>query len=129
MSLKNETKANVRSPLPVANKAVNTREEMAKLLEDVAANPAKVEFPRDTWGFTSELKKAALKAASSVNGQEDKQQLLLDTLSVIVKHVIARLPKDREFRAHLRAQGEKAAADEGRRQRAFGQVVTKKDKE
>ena len=110
----------MRSPTPIINKAVNTREEMTAMLESVSANPATVEFPRDTWGFTSELKKHALRAAASVNGSDDKQQLLMDTLAVLVKHVVARFPKDKEFRDHLNSEKARLATEVNSRAAVFG---------
>lgn len=53
-----------------------------------------VEFPRDTWGFTTELRKAGLKAASSVRGNADKQALFIATLRVLAQHATARVKGD-----------------------------------
>lgn len=72
----------------------------------VATNPALVEFPRDQWGMTSELRKAGLRAASSVRGNPEKQALLLQTLRVIAQHSQARLQSDADA---LIARGEKIA--------------------
>jgi hypothetical protein len=62
----------------------------------VSGNPALVEFPRDTWGFTSDLRKAGLLAASAVRGSQEKQDLLLATLRVIAQHSLARFDGDAE---------------------------------
>ena len=60
----------------------------------VSANAAHVEFPRDVWGFTTELRKAGLQAAGRVRGDQSKQELLLQTLSIIAQHALARFPED-----------------------------------
>ncbi|WP_156164421.1 hypothetical protein [Bradyrhizobium sp. LTSP885] len=60
----------------------------------VSANPALVEFPRDTWGFTSELRKIGLLAASDVRGNKEKQDLYLATLRVLAQHSLARFNRD-----------------------------------
>jgi hypothetical protein len=121
--MKKDTRtANVRSPTPVSSSPVNTPEELAALLKNVATNPAKVEFPRDTWGFTSDLKKHALRAASSIQGQPDKQLLFLSVLEVLRTHAEARFEVDLNFKKDLRDQALKAYAERTSRQRAFGNV-------
>ncbi len=68
---------------------------MAKEKNDaVSANPALVEFPRDVWGMTSELRKAGIRAAQSVRGNPEKQALLVATLRVIAQHSAARVNSD-----------------------------------
>lgn len=62
----------------------------------VPANPALVEFPRDQWGFTSELRKAGLRAASAVRGDDEKHKLFLDTIRILAQHALARLEGDAE---------------------------------
>lgn len=62
----------------------------------VPANPALVEFPRDPWGFTSELRKVGLRAASSIRGNDEKHKLFLDTIRVLAQHALARLEGDAE---------------------------------
>lgn len=60
----------------------------------VPANPALVEFPRDEWGFTTELRKAGLQAAQSIRGNDEKHRLFIDTIKVLAQHAIARLEGD-----------------------------------
>lgn len=60
----------------------------------VSTNPALVEFPRDEWGFTTELRAAGLLAASSVNGNKEKQAIFNATLRVLAQHAAARLKPD-----------------------------------
>ena len=68
------------------------------LLSKVGINPAKLEFPTDKWGFTSAVKKEILKAAGNVKGQDDKHDLLLSTLLVLITHIKLRKDKDRSDR-------------------------------
>ena len=75
----------------------------------VSTNPALVEFPRDEWGFTSELRAAGLRAASAVNGNNDKQAVFMGTLRTLALHATARLEPDA---AALVKHGEQIAARE-----------------
>ncbi|WP_085352839.1 hypothetical protein [Bradyrhizobium canariense] len=65
-----------------------------KKASTVPANPAMVEFPRDEWGFTTELRKAGLQAASRIRGNDEKHKLFIDTIKIIAQHAIARLEGD-----------------------------------
>lgn len=67
---------------------------LKELLAKVGTNPATLEFPTDKWGFTSAVKKEILKAAGNVKGQDDKHDLLLATLVILVTHIKARKDKD-----------------------------------
>ncbi len=125
--MKKDTKlpsANVRSPIAVANPSVNTPEEIAALLERVATNPAKVEFPRDVWGFTSQFKTYAMRAASAINGSKDKHDLFMNTLAVIAKHAEARFDVDVNSKAVLASQ--RVAAEKERLSRQSGYAVPPK---
>lgn len=64
----------------------------------VSSNPALVEFPRDQWGFTTELRKYGLRVAGAIRGDEAKFQLFLETLTVLAKHAQARLEGDKADR-------------------------------
>lgn len=80
-------------------------EQIKALIEAAGPNAAELKFPTDKWGFTSEVKKAVLKAASSVRGNEEKQKLLLGTLAVLQAHIRKRYPRDRDVaKARLTAQ-------------------------
>lgn len=119
--MKKDTRsANVRSPLPVATSPVNTPEEVQALLQRVSTNSAKVEFPRDTWGFTSAFKKEALRAASGIQGQPDKHQLFLNTLEVIRLHVEARFESDTTFKADQVKQRIRSENERITRTQVFG---------
>lgn len=86
------------------------RQSAAYLVKNASANPALLEFPRDVNGFTTALRKELLTAAGRVQGFEDKQELLLNTLYVAVAHIKARYKKDREDREQTaKWQGELAA--------------------
>lgn len=119
------TPANFRAPRPVKNSPVNTPEELQALLNRVETNPAKVEFPRDIWGFTSGLKKAAMLAASEIKGQQDKHELFVAVLDVLKAHVEARLDVDRTFKQTLAEQKAKLMHDRHQRTRIFGAVPKK----
>ena len=80
---------------------------MTEATSAVSTNPALVEFPRDEWGFTSDLRKAGLQAASSVRGNPEKQALFVATLRVLAQHAAARLKGDA---AELKARGEEIEA-------------------
>jgi hypothetical protein len=61
----------------------------------VSANTALVEWPRDEWGSLSSLRKELLLAASNIRGQDDKQELFLNTLKTAALHAIARFSADK----------------------------------
>jgi hypothetical protein len=65
-----------------------------KAASAVPANPALVEFPRDEWGFTTELRKVGLQAAQRVRGNDEKHKLFIDTIKILAQHAIARLEGD-----------------------------------
>lgn len=81
------------------------------LLAAAGPNPAVLKFPTDRWGFTSEIKKSVLKAAATVRGQQDKHDILIGTLAVLIAHIKARLPADRNSAEYF-AQIEAAATAE-----------------
>lgn len=91
------------------------------LIDAVDINPAKVEFPTDTWGYTSELKKVVLKSASQVKGQDDKHDLLVGTLLVLLAHIRKRKAVDVQEAARRQKEREQAAAELLPRQ-SFGRV-------
>lgn len=83
----------------------------------IPTNPALLDFPQDQWGFTSELKKAVLKAASTVNAQPDKQKLLIDTLELLLAHVDARFSTDALNKEARKEQARKAYIERHNRRR------------
>ncbi|MGX9389616.1 hypothetical protein ACWX0O_01700 [Nitrobacteraceae bacterium UC4449_H16] len=87
--------------------------------QTVSANPALVEFPRDLWGMTAELRKAGLRAAGSVRGNPEKQALFVATLRVLAQHSAARVRADADA---LIERGEKIAAREAS---AFQRVASR----
>ena len=80
------------------------------LVAQAGANPAELVFPTDKWGFTSDVKKAVLKAAGTVRGQDDKHALLVGTLAVLIKHIQERKVGDAELAAVSRQRQLEAAA-------------------
>lgn len=87
-------------------------EGLKELLAGVGVNPAALVFPTDKWGFTSEIKKTILKAAGAVKGQDDKHDLLLSTLLVLITHI--KLRKDKDHSDRMKFQSELADAHESR---------------
>jgi hypothetical protein len=65
-----------------------------KAAPTVSANPALVEFPRDEWGFTTELRKAGIQAAQRIRGNEEKHKLYIETIKILVQHALARFEGD-----------------------------------
>jgi hypothetical protein len=61
----------------------------------VSANSALVEWPRDEWGSLSALRKELLLAAGNIRGQDDKQEVFLNTLKTAALHAIARFSGDK----------------------------------
>jgi len=85
--------------------------QIKDLVARATANPAELTFPTDKWGFTSQIKKEVLKAASSVRGQDDKHDLLIGTLSVLIRHIQLRKDSDKALEL-ARMDRHKAAATE-----------------
>ena len=70
----------------------------------VPANPALVEFPRDTWGFTTALRKIGLQVAGAIRGDRAKLELFIQTLGILAQHAQARIDGDvAEREARLQA--------------------------
>ncbi|QPC44924.1 hypothetical protein HW532_20825 [Kaustia mangrovi] len=109
---------NTKDAAKAANEASDAAfaSDVARILKSVSKNPAEVEFPRDPWGMTTELRRAGLRAAASVRGNEEKQRLYLATLQVLAAHVKARLKDDQAaFKARLERQAALA-----RNERVYG---------
>jgi len=83
------------------------------------ANPALLEFPQDKWGFTSGIKKEVLKAASTIRGAQDKHDLVIAVLAVLIQHIKLRKASDEELQAErIRRQAEAAERRSGNRVQA-----------
>lgn len=65
----------------------------------VSSNPAQVEFPRDTWGFTTALRKYGLLVAGAIRGDEEKLSVFIQTLGILAQHAQARIEGDKAERA------------------------------
>lgn len=116
------------SPSTGANAAGGlTREALGALLANVSVNPALVEFPQDPWGFTRGLRAAILKAASSVKGQQDKQDVLYGTLAVGMKHIQNRLKLDKAGREADLATSEEAIQTAEKYARQYAKPVNPED--
>lgn len=98
-------------------------EELRRLITAVNTNPAKVQFPKDPWGFTADLRKIGLKVASNVRGQKDKQDVLIATLAILAAHVKGRFDEDAKYETKRRQQMQEAHAERLPRQRQAGTVV------
>lgn len=81
----------VTSAEPVAAPAA----PIAPNVTGVSANSALVEWPRDEWGSLSALRKELLLAAGNIRGQDDKQEVFLNTLKTAALHAIARFSGDK----------------------------------
>ncbi len=93
------------------------------LIKSVDTNPVNVKFPRDRWGFTSQVRKIGLGAASAVKGSKEKHDLLIATLAVLAAHIRARFDGDCD-RAAARLVAIAAAAEQrGPRQRIAADPV------
>jgi hypothetical protein len=92
-----------------AEKPVKEKKPAAPAAPVISANPAKVEWPTDQWGFTRELRAAGLKAAQGVRGDEQKLAIFMETIRVLVMHMKARMPVDVEHRAVVLERREQIA--------------------
>lgn len=97
-----------------------TAEGIRALVSAVSVNPAQVEFPADIWGFTRELRKVGLLAASAVKGQADKHITLLGTLMVLTAHVKARVEEDQKHHREHQARVESGFAEREKYTRNYG---------
>lgn len=98
-------------------------DKIRQLVAKATANPALLEFPTDKWGFTSGIKKEILKAASTVRGQDDKHDLLVGTLAVLIRHIQLRKASDKATEDHRRSVQEAARAERAPRERVGASVA------
>lgn len=106
-----------QKPQAPAQKAEPAKQEAPKLEAPAKhqrsqSNPMHVQWPTDPWGFTRELRKAILLAASKTAGDKDKKKLLDETLAVGLSFIEAKFKSDEAHRAQrlARANGGKPAA-------------------
>lgn len=92
-------------------------DQIKDLVAKATANPATLQFPTDKWGFTSQIKKEVLKAGSTVRGQDDKHDLLIGTLSVLIRHLQLRKSTDLENAQRQLKRIEQAQAERAPRER------------
>jgi len=89
--------------------AINTEPSWMKLVREVSDNGASIRWPMDTWGYTTDLRKAVVRAAANTTGNLAKEDLLIGTLMVALAHVKKRRDKDRRNQAERMAN--QAAAE------------------
>lgn len=112
---------------PLVEKQVEP--EWMQLAREVSDNSAAVKFPTDKWGFTSDLRKALLKAAGGTNGVAAKEELLIGTIMVGLAHIKKRKDKERRL-AQQRLEYQAQTAKEREPLERFGlQTVTPKKDE
>lgn len=99
----------------------------AELVQNVSDNPAQVVWPRDPWGFTSELRKAITKVSGRDNGHTEKEEILIATMMVGLAHFKKRRDKNRRVQEQ-RLTKIKAAANKRVPLERFHVPTTKKEK-
>lgn len=97
--------------------------QLAPAAPAVSANPAAVEFPRDQYGFTSDLRAIGLSAAGRVLLSQDKLDVYLETLEILAKHAVARFNKNTasakaEAEDRVKADKDRAEAEAVARERS-----------
>jgi hypothetical protein len=86
-------------------------------------NPAELQFPTDRWGFTSNIKKEVLKAASTIRGQQDKTDLVIAVLAVLLQHIKLRQPVDAAIAATSLQRQQAAINERAPRERVTAAVI------
>lgn len=116
---KTVTTAVTAAPKAPKAPAVNTAAEHAKAITPVleaaraptvSANPTKVEFPRDQFQSTQEVRGAGLRAAGRVGMSKEKLDVLLATYKVLAAHAVARFEQAGEMHAETIAAAKARAA-------------------
>lgn len=79
----------------------------AKPVNEVPANPALLEWPRDEFGTLVNLRAALIEAARGCRGRKDRFDVLKNTIRMGLAHAMARLEADA---AALNAELEHEAA-------------------
>lgn len=100
---------------------------LGELLTKVTTNPATLQFPQDSYGFTSEVRKVVLRAASNVKGQDDKHELLINTLAILITHIKLRKDADKAFEQKRLDEIQAAADERAPRERISAPAVAKKE--
>lgn len=109
-----------KAPAPVETV---TRAQIREMVAAAGSNPAQLKFPTDKWGFTSTLKTEVLKVASTVKGNDEKHELLIGTLAVLIAHINARKQSDVELQMRRLERIREAAAERAPRERTTGAPV------
>lgn len=111
------------TPKAPAEVPIATLTELQEMIQNAGANPATLKFPTDKWGFTSKIKTEILRTASTVKGQDDKHELLIGTLAILIAHIRARKPSDKALQARRIVRIQEAADERGPRERTTGRPV------
>jgi hypothetical protein len=85
-----------------------------KATKEVSANPMLVEFPRDPYQSTQQLRSVGLKASARVGTQKDKLKLYIETLDVLKAHAIAAFKKRQGLEKETQEAAIARAAEEQR---------------
>lgn len=107
---------------PVVNTAAVHAKAITPVLEaarapTVSANPTKVEFPRDQFQSTQEVRGAGLRAAGRVGMSKEKLDVLLATYKVLAAHAVARFEQAGEMHAETLAAAKARAAKDAELER------------
>lgn len=100
-----------------------TLTEIQKLVKAAGPNPAALKFPTDKWGFTSKIKTEILRTASTVKGNDEKHDLLIGTLAILIAHIQARKGSDKALQDKRLERIIAAAEERAPRERTTGRPV------
>lgn len=117
----------IGTPKTAAEVHALTRAQLRELVAAAGANPAALKFPTDKWGFTSQLKSEVLRVASTVKGSDEKHELLIGTLAVLIAHINARKVGDAELQRTRLERIRREADERGPRERVTGSPVNNVD--
>lgn len=97
----------------------------ADLVENVAVNPAQIEWPADEHGITSALKKAFASVGTAAKGNKQKEETIIATIMVGLAHVRKRVRKDAEVQERRLADIRRAAEARKPLERFNSHITTK----
>lgn len=88
------------------------------MTKKIGSNPAQIPWPTDKWGFTRELRKAVATAASRVKGDQNKKEILDETLKVALGFLEISFKDGVKTRKRLLSDLAKADKETGERREA-----------
>jgi hypothetical protein len=103
-----------------------TNEEMKAAMENVSDIATQIKWPRDEWGFTSDLRKTVVQIAHKANTPE-KSDLVIEHLMLAIAHMRKRKDKDAKLRTK-RLQDIKQAEVKRQPLERFGTITEKGSK-